>query len=176
MTQSAEDDREMLKRLPKEALLDLFFYHIRNLWRVDGLYFFGIEEKCGIEAATEIDANCWKILGKLEARDLKELLDVKTIDVATILYILQNTSWALYQKKKVAKVEGSQGIFRVTECRTQLSRLSKGLPEFPCKEVRLKYLQNFARALNPNFEVTCNVCPPDKHAQNLWCEWAFKQK
>jgi hypothetical protein len=67
--------------MPKKKLLDLFFLHVRNLWRVDGLYFLGIEEKFGTEAATEIDINCWKFMGKLEARDLKALLEIKGNDI-----------------------------------------------------------------------------------------------
>jgi hypothetical protein len=171
-----ENDRKMLEGLSKEKLFDLFFYHIRNLWRVDGLYFLGIEEKFGTVSATEIDANCWKVMGKLEARELKELLDVKIIDIPTVLYILQNTSWALYQTKKEIEIKENEGIFRVVECRTQLARLNKGLPEFPCKKVRFGYLQSFIETLNPNFEVVCSICPPDVHPQNFWCEWIFKRK
>ncbi|MEM3088688.1 MAG: DUF6125 family protein, partial [Candidatus Bathyarchaeia archaeon] len=156
-----ENDEKMLKRFSKEKLIDLFFYHIRNLWRVDGLYFLGIEEKFGTESATAIDANCWKIMGKLEARELKELLEVKQVDIPAVLYILQNTSWALYQTKKEIIIGENQGVFRVVECRTQLARLDKDLPEFPCKRVRLSYLQSFVETLNPNFEVVCKTCPPD---------------
>jgi hypothetical protein len=43
-----ESDRKMLEEMPKDRLLDLFVLHIRNVWRVDGLYFLGIEERFGI--------------------------------------------------------------------------------------------------------------------------------
>lgn len=72
-------DREMLLQMPIDKLLNVLFLHIRNLWRVDGLYFQGIEKSFGTEAATEIDANCWKILAKIEARDLKETLGMKKL-------------------------------------------------------------------------------------------------
>jgi len=55
MILSEEQDRQMLGSVPKEKLFDLFFLHIRNLWRIDGLYFLGIEEKFGTNAATEIE-------------------------------------------------------------------------------------------------------------------------
>ncbi|MFQ6081041.1 MAG: hypothetical protein ACE5OW_05185 [Candidatus Bathyarchaeia archaeon] len=38
------EDREMLVKMPLEKLLDFSFLQIRNLWRVDGLYFLGIEK------------------------------------------------------------------------------------------------------------------------------------
>ncbi len=167
------EDLEMLVALPKDKLLDLFFLHIRNLWRVDGLYFLEIEKKFGTEAATEIDANCWKIMGKIEARELKEILDIKKNDVATLLRILQNTSWALYQTAKESAASPERVVFRVTRCRTQEARTNKDLGEFPCKKVRFGYLQSFAKEFNPNIEVKCKLCPPDAHPKNVWCEWEF---
>jgi hypothetical protein len=65
------EDREMLTRIPVEKLLDYFFLQVRNLWRVDGLYFLGIEKRFGTEAATEIDADVWVIMAKIEAKSFK---------------------------------------------------------------------------------------------------------
>lgn len=170
-------DREMLLKMPVDKLLDLFFLHIRNLWRVDGLYFQGIEKNFGTEAATKIDANCWKILAKIEARDLKKTLGIERVDdVETLLYLLRNTSWAIYQTKKGVEIDSSKttGLFRVIECRVQQARLRKGLEVFPCKKVRFGYLKSFAEELNPNTEVICKVCPPDEKPPDFWCEWEFR--
>lgn len=173
MSWPTEKDLEMLRGLPKEKLLELFFLHVKNLWRVDGLYFLGIEEKFGTEAATAIDANCWKIMGKIEAKELKKTLGIKENDVAALLYALQNTSWALYQTEKEIETWAKKGILRITRCRTQETRTSKGLDEFPCKKVRFGYLQGFAKEFNPNVEVVCRMCPPDVHSERVWCEWEF---
>lgn len=173
------NDREMLAKGSLEKILDLFFLHIRNLWRVDGLYFLGIEEKFGTDAATEIDANCWKILAKIEAKDLKRTLGIEKVeDAETLLYLLRNTSWALYQTKKGVEIDDSKkiGTFRVISCRVQEARQRKGLPIFPCKKVRFGYLKSFAEELNPNFEVICKSCPPDPKPPDYWCEWEFKLK
>lgn len=159
--------------MPREKLFKLFFLHVKNLWRVDGLYFLGIEEKFGTEAATEIDANCWKIMGKIEARELKETLDVKENNVAALLQTLRNTTWALYQTEKGFEAYANKGVFRVARCRTQETRIKKGLDEFPCKQVRFGYLQSFAKEFNPNIKVTCKTCPPGPHPEDIWCEWEF---
>jgi hypothetical protein len=53
------------------------------------------------------------------------------------------------------------------------ARLSKELGEFPCKKVRFGYLKTFAKTLNPNVEVNCLICPPDKHPKEAWCKWEF---
>jgi len=176
MSHITGQDRQMLEALPRDKLLDLFFLHIRNLWRVDGLYFLGIEEKFGTEAAAEIDTNCWKIMGKIEARDLKVLLGIKQNDVSSLMYALRNTSWALDQRDKEVEVSQASGIFRVVKCRTQLTRTRKGLEVFPCKNVRFTYLKAFAEEFNPNIEVACRICPPGERSPNMWCEWEFKLK
>jgi hypothetical protein len=173
MNWPTKEDIEMLRKLPKDTLFELFFQQIKNLWRVDGLYFLGIEEKFGTEAAAEIDADCWKVMGKLEARELKALLGVKEASVPALIETLKHTSWALYQIGKETEVSEKKGVFRVTDCRTQKTRIEKGLGEFPCKPVRCGFLKSFAEAFNPNIRVVCRVCPPDKHAEKCWCEWEF---
>jgi hypothetical protein len=52
----------------------------------------------------------------------------------------------------------------------------KGLDEFGCKPVRFGFLKAFAKEFNPDIVVNCNVCPPDEHPDDLWCEWEFKMK
>jgi len=173
MSWPTSEDVEMLSKMPKEKLFELFFLHIKNLWRVDGLYFLGIEEKFGTEAATEIDASCWKTMGKLEARELKTLFGIKEATIPALMEALKHTSWALYQIGKETEVTANRAIFRVTDCRTQKTRLEKDLAEFPCKPVRYGFLQSFAEAFNPNIKVTCKTCPPEKHTENCWCEWEF---
>jgi len=175
MTQT-DKDRKMLDETPKEKLLDLFFYHIRNLWRVDGLYFLGIEEKFGTEAATEIDTDCWRLMGKLEARELKNLLETKENNIPALMHVLRHTSWSLDQRDKEIEVSENRAVYRVTRCRTQETRVKKGLGEFPCRDVRFTYLKSFTEELNPRIEVVCRVCPPKKHPPDFWCEWEFKPK
>jgi uncharacterized protein (DUF2132 family) len=173
MSWPTEKDLRMLQTMSRDKLFKLFFLHVKNLWRVDGLYFLGIEEKFGTEAATEIDANCWKIMGKIEARELKETLGAKKNSIAALMQVLRNTTWALYQTEKEYEASAKKGIFRVTRCRTQETRINKGLGEFPCRQVRFGYLQSFAKEFNPNIEVTCKTCPPIPHPKDKWCEWEF---
>jgi len=169
------EDREILAKMPMEKLLDFFFLQIRNLWRVDGLYFLGIEKKFGTEAATEIDAGVWEAMAQIEAKSLQRMFSVgESPDVPTIMNLLAKSSWALDQPFKAVEVGNKRATLSIDKCRTQEARLSKGLGEFPCKRVRFGYLKNFAKTLNPKVEVNCLVCPPDKHPKDLWCRWEFK--
>ncbi len=171
------EDREMLAKMPVEKLLDYFFLQIRNLWRVDGLYFLGIEKKFGTEAATDIDAGVWEAMAEMEAKSLQKMLDVgQNPDVPVIMDLLRKSSWALDQPFKTVEISSRRAVLRIDRCRTQEARLSKALGEFPCKKVRFGYLRNFARTLNSNVKVTCLACPPDKHPKDSWCKWEFSIK
>jgi hypothetical protein len=168
------EDLVLFSGLPKQKLLDLILMQVRNVFRVDGLYFLGIEEKFGTAAAIRIDEQCWKTMAAIEARDVRKLLDKTQFTIPDIMNALRFTCWSLDHKDKEIETSQKRGIFRVTHCRTQLTRRRKGLSEFPCKTVRYEYLKTFASELNPNIDVICNVCPPDKHPEELWCEWEFR--
>jgi hypothetical protein len=171
----SREDREMLAKMPIEKLLDLFFLQIRNLWRVDGLYFLGIEKKFDTEAATEIDASVWEAMAQIEAKSLQRMLKVgENSSITTIIELLRKSSWALDQPFKTIELSNRRVILSVDKCRTQEARLSKGLCEFPCKKVRFDYLKNFAKTLNQKVEVNCLICPPDAHPKDLWCKWEFR--
>ena len=170
----SREDREMLAKMPMEKLLDFFFLQIRNLWRVDGLYFLGIEKKFGTEAATEIDAGVWESMAAIEAKVLQKTFQVgENPDIPVIMDLLRRSSWALDQPFKTVEIGSNRATLSIDRCRTQEARLGKGLGEFPCKQVRFGYLKSFAKTLNPEVEVKCLICPPDKHPKNLWCKWEF---
>lgn len=170
------EDRKIIEDIPKEKLADFIFMHLRNMWAVDGLYFLGIEEQFGTEAATEIDREVWEVMGKIEARKLKEFFDIKGDDIPSMMKALQYTGWTLDLEDKEIVVEKEKAIVRNIRCRVQNTRITKGLDEFPCKKVRWDFLKSFAREFNPDIIVDCNVCPPDEHPSDLWCEWEFKIK
>jgi hypothetical protein len=169
----SKEDEILLKSLSPDKLIEIMMFNNRNIWRVDGLYFLGIEDRFGTTPATEIDAGVWNIMGKIEAKKLKSILNYKDNSIETVMEALHYTSWALDQHEKVIEVKNGVGILKILNCRTQLTRLSKGFPEFPCKQVRHNYLKNFAREINPQVQCVCVQCPPDEHSGDLWCEWHF---
>ncbi len=169
------EDRGMLAKMPMDKLLDHFFLQIRNLWRVDGLYFLEIEKKFGTEAATQIDAKVWEAMAAIEAKGLQKMFDTgENPNIPTIMGLSRLTSWALDQPFKTVEISADKAVLSINRCRTQEARLKKGLDEFPCKRVRWGYLRNFAETLNQRVKVNCLVCPPDSHPKDLWCQWEFK--
>jgi hypothetical protein len=169
-----EFDRTLLNTLPKATLIELLFTHLRSLWSVDGLYFIGIEERFGTEAATDIDRKVWEIMGKIEARRITGILQISGNDIQTVMKALRLTGWALDLEYKEIEVMKHKAVIRNRNCRVQQTRLKKELEEFPCKSVRWAFLRSFVKELNPALEVRCEICPPDDHPDDLWCEWVIQ--
>jgi hypothetical protein len=173
MSGARELDAKMLAAHPPGKLLDIFFTHIRNVWRVDGLYFLGIEEKFGTQAATEVDAYCHKILGKIEAKALAKVLELEKRGIPELMTALKHSCWSLDLQEKTYEVSSDRAVLTVTVCGTQVTRMKKGLPVFPCKQVRRGYLESFVEAFNPDLQCTCRFCPPDERPDGAWCQWEF---
>ncbi len=172
---SREKDIELIKKIPKEKLADFIFMHLRDMWAVDGFYYMFIEEKYGTEVATEIDREVWEVMGKIEARKIKKLFEIKDGSIESLMKALSFSGWSMdLEDKEIKVVNKNKGIIRNTACRVQNTRIKKGLDEFACKPVRYGFLKSFAKEINPEIEVVCNICPPDEHPDDLWCEWIFK--
>lgn len=175
MNISRNEDMRMLSSLNEWELIDLLLFNTKNLWRVDGLYFLGIEERFGVQAATDIDAKCWEYLAEIEAKYLKQMFSLEQ-NLEGLAKALRFTSWALDHPSKEIELKDDKLFLRITECHTQKTRKEKGLPQFSCKNVRLNYLKTFVENFSPNIDVCCSLCPPDEHPDNLWCEWCFTIK
>ena len=176
MNDSRKQDTEMLRVHRPERLMDLFFTHIRNVWRVDGLYFLGIEEKFGTQAATDVDMYCHKNLGKIEAKALVKVLEPKERGIPELITALKHSCWSLDLQDKIYEVSKDRAILTVIACGTQLTRVKKDLPVFPCKQVRRGYLESFVEAFNPDLQCTCRFCPPDERPGDAWCRWEFTRR
>ena len=110
----------MLSEMESEELRSLFFLQIRNLWRVDGLYFLGVERRFGTEAAAEIDAEVWAVMAKIEAKSLQKIFPTdETVDLPVIMSLLRKSSWALDQPYKTVILSKEKAILTIDRCRTQ---------------------------------------------------------
>lgn len=108
-------------------------------------------------------------MGAIEVRQLKEVVRAREWSIPKIVEAMRLTSWALdHQEHKQIEIQKDRAIFRVVSCRTQLTRIRKGLKEFPCRLIREGYLQAFSHELNPGVSVTCKICPPGPHNESTW--------
>jgi hypothetical protein len=143
------------------------------MWAVDGFYYLSIEERYGTKSATDIDRIVWEIIGKIEARKIREFFSINGNDIKSIIRALSYSSWVLDLEDKEIILKNDKAIIRINKCRVQSTRIGKGLSEFGCKPVRFNFLKAFVKEFSSDIVVKCNVCPPDKHPPDLWCEWEF---
>lgn len=171
-----EIDTRLIESIPQNKIADFIFMQLRNLWTVDGLYYMGIEKQFGTQEATRIDQFVWEVMGKIEARKIKQFFKMTGSDIPSMMKALQFTGWALDLEDKEIEIHDDTAILRNVKCRVQQTRIGKGLGEFGCKPVRFGFLKAFAQEFNSNIIVKCHTCPPDDHSQDIWCEWEFTMK
>lgn len=82
-----------LEKLPKKTLIDLVKMYSRNWMTLDGLWFSGVEERYGLDAAMDIDTRMWQIGSMIEAKRIKELLKMGR-GLENILRAINFMSWA----------------------------------------------------------------------------------
>ena len=139
----------------------------------DGLYFLGIEKRFGLDAAIEIDSEVWAAMGTIEARRLIKTLNITDHDIPGLFEALKHSTWWLDLEHKGYVLEENRLVIRNKKCYVQTTRLKKGFGEFGCKPVRNGFLNNFVKEFNPDIKVVCNICPPDEHPTDIFCEWEF---
>jgi hypothetical protein len=162
------------EKLTKKELLKVIDAYAKAWQAMDSCYFLAIEEKYGLDAAIEMDIAAWKRFSPIEAnRIMREFGIPKKSGLEGLKQALQYRVYARLNKQSVEDVDENRFIFRMNECRVQVARKRKGLPDFPCKPVGIVEYTEFARAIDSRIKTRCIACPPDPHPETYWCAWEF---
>ena len=163
-----------LSKFSKEQLVEMIRMFGDNAITIDGLWFTGVEDKYSLDAAVQIDTQTWEKYGAIEARRIKERLNIKEDGLDGLSRALNFQIW-IWAKGFDYKIErdGNILVFTITDCRVQKVRIKSGRGEFPCKPVGIALFREFAKAFGKNIKTSCLVCPPDKHPEDVWCSWEF---
>jgi len=164
----------MFEGRSKQELLKIIDVYAKAWQAMDGAYFLSLEERYGIDTAIEIDKAAWKTFSPIEASRIMKEFDIpaggglKALDKALTyrVYATLNRQSTKWSGKNTL-------IFTMDECRVQVARNRKGLPDFPCKEVGLVEYTEFAKAIDPRIHTRCVYCPPDNHPRESYCSWEF---
>ena len=159
-----------IKNLTKEALVELLQVYSRNWMTLDGLWFSGVEEKFGLDAALELDIRMWKIGSRIEAQRIKKFLKIDEGGLDNIMRVVNLMSWAPSFGYHY-EVKEDTVIWTCTKCLPQEQRAKTGKEEFPCKPTFEACFYNVCRVIDPLVKVECIFCPPDPHPDDAWCQW-----
>ena len=159
-------------QIPVEKLAEVF---ARSIFTVDGLWFLAVEEKYGLEAAVEIDAEVWRKCGSIfPGRTVRNFAIKDDSPIHVLIKALLLDPFAPIFTPEVTLITDSKAVFHYANCPGQEARVRDGKGEFPCRAVGIAYFKAYAEAIDPGIEVTCLTCPPDPHPPQVWCEWQFE--
>ena len=159
--------------LSKEELLELLEIFAKNWLAMDGVWFQSIEQKYGMEEAIEHDKNAWEIFTKIEAKRIKEFLELP--EQAGIEGLKKALSYRIYASINSHEIiiKDNQLIFRTLDCRAQNARKRKGMDLHPCKPVGIIEYTYFAKVIDDRFECEVISCYPDITDPGCNCSWRF---
>jgi hypothetical protein len=164
----------MIDELPKEELLKLLDAYAKAWQAMDGAYFLAIEKKYGIDAAIEMDKEAWRLFSPIEAKRIMKEFDVEERGgLRALEKALGFRVYARLNEQSCEWMDDRTLQFTMNQCRVQVARGRKGLPDFPCKEVGVIEYTTFAQTIDPRIKTRCVFCPPDDHPTDAYCRWEF---
>ncbi len=165
---------KIIKRLDKESLEELVKVLYQTINTVDGLWFLFVEDAHGLEESTRIDGEVWKIMGKVEARRIKQAIDLEGVEpIKALEKMIPFISWLTPDEYEIKSEEDVLNL-KVLRCKPQEERLKGEKKVFQCKEVAEDYFYAFIKEIDSNLKFECLACPPDSKPKDYWCEWVFK--
>ena len=172
----AEEDGIPLavKNLDREGLLRLLDAISLNWLANDGVWFQAVEERFGMDGAKRCNDTCWSRFSPYEALRIKKLLGLPASPgLSGLKRALGFRMYARINKQSIIDVDERSFIFRMEECRVQVARKRRKLPDYPCKSAGLVEYPFFASAVDSRIVTECVGCPPDEHPEEWYCSWKF---
>lgn len=159
--------------LSREKLLDLLEVYAKNWLALDGLWFQSVEQAFDMDRAMEHNKTVWRRYTVIEARRIKELLELP--EQAGLDGLRRALGLRLYAPLNEVEMtlDGNVLTFCTLSCRVQTARSRKGMPWHPCKEVGIIEYGEFAKEIDPRIATECVSCYPDITDTSCACIWRF---
>jgi hypothetical protein len=160
--------------LTKKDLASLVEICRRDSRFFDGVWFMNIEDRFGFEQAMDIHCDMWGKFGEYQSKLIKRAFNLGNKPMSALVRAVNIDPAWLFWDYTMDQVSDTQALFRVTGCKAQRARVKMGRGINPdCQKVDGAYFTSFVRVIDPMIKVKCNLGPPDKCSDNLWCEWCF---
>ncbi len=167
------NNRRVLERLSKEALIELIELQAKNWLALDGVWFQAVEQSLGMDEAMRCDEAAWRRYGAIEAGRLKAFL--KLSERPGLDALAQALQLRLYGSVNDCELirTADRLVLRNVNCRVQTARARKGMPYHPCKAVGLAEYTGFSAAIDDRIRCRCLSCYPDVTDETAACAWEF---
>ena len=164
---------ENLSDYTKEELIQLIEIYSKNWLAMDGVWFQAVERKFGMDEAMYQDAEAWKHYTVVEAKKIKEFLQLPNrAGIEGLKKALSIRFYANINEDRI-ETEGNTLIYTSVNCRVQRARERKGMPFHPCKSVGIIEYRGFAQVIDDRFTCECLSCYPDITDPACCCKWKF---
>jgi hypothetical protein len=164
----------VLYRMDEKQLEELLDALCLNWLANDGVWFQAIENKFGMFDAKRCNDTCWTRFSPYEAYHIKTLLGLpKQGGLEALKIALQFRLYARINKQDIVEEKTDSFVFRMIECRVQVSRQLKGLENYPCKSGSIIEYRTFAETVDSRIQTECLGCPPDPPHLGWYCAWRF---
>lgn len=162
-----------IEELPREKLLELCNNYAKNWLAHDGLWFQSVEAKLGMDEAMEHNINAWRRFTVIEARRIKQLLNLPdNSGIDGLRRALRFRLYASLNKDEII-IDGNTLTYKVSSCRVQDARQRKGMEFHPCKSVGIVEYSGFAKTIDERFTTEAISCYPDITDATCKCIWKF---
>jgi hypothetical protein len=164
----------MIENLSREQLLKIIEVYAKAWQAMDGAYFLALEKKYGMDVAIEMDKEAWKIFSPIEAQRIMREFNIPSKGgLKALEQALGYRVYARLNKQSTEWLDENTLQFTMNECRIQVARNRKGLPDFPCRQVGDIEYSYFAETIDPRIKTRCIFCPPGEHPNDAYCRWEF---
>jgi len=169
------NNHEYLAQYSKEQLMDLLDIYAKNWLAMDGVWFQSVERRFGMEEALYHDGEAWKRFTVIEARRIKDFLQLPPAPgLEGLAQALRLRFYANLNRDKLEWEEDGALVYTMVDCRVQRARQGKGMPFHPCKPVAILEYQGFAQTIDPRITCECLSCYPEATDPACCCKWRFR--
>jgi len=166
-------NHEILNTLSKDELIRLIEIYSKNWLAMDGVWFQSVERKLGMEEAMYHDGEAWKSFTIIEAKRIKEFLNLpEQAGLEGLSKALSLRFYANINKDEIT-IRDNTLTYRTIECRVQTARERKNMEFHPCKPVGIIEYSGFAKIIDNRISCECLSCYPEIEDTSCSCSWLF---